>query len=95
MSLTSRAEPIIPQLGPYYDQGRDLAWLLVRLTAGGFLLIHGLQKLFNQTLTVWAANSLARRGIEPAVPLAYLCGSWKRSARSASCSACSPGSLLR
>lgn len=62
---------IIPQLGPYYDQGRDFAWLLVRLTAGGFLLIHGLQKLFNQTLTVWAANSLARRGIEPAVPLAY------------------------
>ncbi len=71
MSLSAEPKRIVPQLGPYYDQGRDLAWLLVRLTAGGFLLIHGLQKLFNQTLTVWAANSLARRGIEPAVPLAY------------------------
>jgi putative oxidoreductase len=62
---------IIPALGPYYDNARDYTWLLIRLTAGGFLLIHGLQKLFNQTLTVWAANSLARRGIEPAIPLAY------------------------
>ena len=62
---------IIPALGPYYDQSRDYAWLLVRLTAGGFLLIHGMQKLIGQTIAGWAAASLARRGIEPAIPLAY------------------------
>ena len=62
---------IIPALGPFYDNTRDISWLIVRLTAGGFLLIHGLQKLFNATFTVWAANVLSKRGIEPAIPLAY------------------------
>ena len=66
------AAPIIRQLGPVYDQTRDFSWLLVRLTAGGFLLIHGLQKVLGSTISAFAANSLARRGIEPAVPLAYV-----------------------
>ena len=72
MADTSAGEPrrIIPALGPFYDNTRDLSWLIVRLTAGGFLLIHGLQKLFNATFTVWAANVLSKRGIEPAIPLA-------------------------
>jgi putative oxidoreductase len=64
--------PIISQLGPVYDQTRDYSWLLVRLTAGGFLLIHGLQKVTGSTVAAFAANSLARRGIEPALPLAYV-----------------------
>lgn len=61
----------VPQLAPVYDQTRDFTWLLVRLTAGGFLLVHGLQKLFGSAISVFAANSLARRGIEPALPFAY------------------------
>ena len=65
-------KPIIRPLGAVYDQSRDVSWLLVRLTAGGFLLIHGLQKLTGTTIAAFAANSLARRGIEPALPLAYL-----------------------
>lgn len=67
------AEPklFVPQLAPVYDQTRDYAWLLIRLTAGGFLLVHGLQKLFGTTISAFAANSLSRRGIEPALPLAY------------------------
>ena len=65
-------KPIIRPLGAVYDQSRDVGWLLVRLTAGGFLLIHGLQKLTGTTIAAFAANSLARRGIEPALPLAYL-----------------------
>ena len=71
MSMQTEPRPIISGLGPLYDSTRDYSWLLVRLTAGGFLLIHGLQKLTGQTLAVWAANSLARRGIEPHMPLAY------------------------
>lgn len=73
MGGPSMAEPrpFAPQLAPVYDQSRDYAWLLVRLTAGGFLLVHGLQKLFGMTITAFAANSMARRGIEPALPMAY------------------------
>src|SRR5262245_10316608 len=63
---------VVPRLAPIYDQMRDLAWLLVRLTAGGFLLVHGLQKVFGTTITAFAANSMARRGIEPALFFAYV-----------------------
>jgi putative oxidoreductase len=62
---------IIPALTPFYDNTRDFSWLLVRLTAGGFLLIHGIQKLTLNSIAGFAANSLARRGIEPSVPMAY------------------------
>src|SRR6185503_6390241 len=68
---TGEPRPIIPALSPFYDNVRDFSWLLVRLTAGGFLLIHGIQKLTLNSIAGFAANSLARRGIEPSVPLAY------------------------
>ena len=68
---TGEPRPIIPALTPFYDNVRDFSWLLVRLTAGGFLLIHGIQKLTLNSIAGFAANSLARRGIEPSVPLAY------------------------
>ena len=72
MSDTS-AEPrrIIPALGPFYDNTRDLSYLIVRLTAGGMLFVHGMQKMIGASIAGFAANSLARRGIEPSVPLAY------------------------
>lgn len=74
MAMTPANEParMIPALGPVYDQTRDLSWLIVRLTAGGFLLIHGIQKLTTNTVAGFAANSLARRGIEPSMFLAYV-----------------------
>jgi putative oxidoreductase len=68
---TSEPRPMIPALAPFYDNVRDFSWLLVRCTAGGFLLIHGIQKLTGNSIAAFAANSLARRGIEPSVPLAY------------------------
>jgi putative oxidoreductase len=64
--------PIIPALGPFYDNVRDLSWLVVRLTAGGMLLVHGIMKLTTTTVAAFAAGSLARRGIEPSLPLAYV-----------------------
>jgi putative oxidoreductase len=70
--------PIIPPLANFYLQARDLAWLVVRLTAGGMLLVHGIMKLMPvaekglaATVQAFAAGALARRGIEPALPLAY------------------------
>ena len=64
--------PIISALGPFYTRASDLSYLVVRLTAGGMLLVHGITKLTTATVTGFAANSLARRGIEPALPLAYV-----------------------
>jgi putative oxidoreductase len=71
-------KPIIPPLASFYSHTRELSWLVVRLTAGGMLLVHGIVKTMaaaDKGLAAWvagfAAGGLARRGIEPAVPLAY------------------------
>ena len=64
--------PLIAALGPHYDKTRDLSWLLVRLTAGGMLLVHGITKLTTSSIATFAANSMARRGIEPAIAAAYM-----------------------
>jgi putative oxidoreductase len=71
-------KPIIPPLASFYSHTRELAWVIVRVTAGGMLLVHGIVKIMAATdkgLAAWAAGfaagGLARRGIEPAVPLAY------------------------
>jgi putative oxidoreductase len=70
--------PIIPPLAGFYAHARDLGWLVVRLTAGGMLLVHGIMKVmamtekgFAATIAAFASGSMARRGIEPALPAAY------------------------
>ena len=90
MADTSR-EPkrIIPALGPFYDSTRDLSWLVIRVTAGGMLLAHGITKLTTSSIAGFASASLARRGIEPSIPLAYVVFFLETSARSASSSGCS------
>jgi putative oxidoreductase len=80
-SVAAHDEPrlIIPQLASFYAYTLGLSWLIVRLTAGGMLLVHGIIKAMPMaenglaaTLAGFAANILARRGIEPALPLAYV-----------------------
>lgn len=63
--------PLIPRLEPFYAWTRDLSWLLVRVANGGTLLAIGLDKLLYRDINAFAAGSLARRGLEPAMPLAY------------------------
>jgi putative oxidoreductase len=70
--------PVIPPLASFYVHARDLSWLVVRLTAGGMLLVHGITKVlpmaekgFSATIEAFAAGSMARRGIEPALYAAY------------------------
>jgi len=72
-------KPLIPAMAGIYVHCRDLAWLVVRLTAGGMLLVHGIMKLMNvadkgfeAAITGFASGALARRGIEPALALAYI-----------------------
>src|SRR5258706_14880161 len=71
-------KPIIPPLASFYSHTRDLGWLVVRLTAGGMLLVHGIMKVMPMTeqglaatVGAFAAGSMARRGIEPAIVAAY------------------------
>jgi putative oxidoreductase len=64
--------PIIRSCGPLYPWTRDLSYPLVRVAAGGMLLVHGTAKLVHGNIELFAAAALARRGIEPALPLAYL-----------------------
>ena len=64
--------PLIPALAPLYAHTADLSWLIVRATAGLMLLPHGIPKVFTQGVAAFAAAGLARRGIEPALPLAYV-----------------------
>jgi putative oxidoreductase len=63
---------LIPALAPLYAHTPDLSWLVVRATAGLMLLPHGIPKVFTQGVAAFAAAGLARRGIEPSLPLAYV-----------------------
>jgi putative oxidoreductase len=70
--LAQDPRPVIPALAPLYARSADLSYLVVRVTAGGMLLVHGLTKLTTATLAGFATNSMARRGIEPAYLMAGL-----------------------
>jgi putative oxidoreductase len=68
-----RSQPrlLISSLKPFYDWAQPVSWLLVRLTAGLMIIPHGWPKLMAGIGPV-AANALAKRGIEPAEPLAII-----------------------
>jgi putative oxidoreductase len=79
IGATVEPRPLIPSLAGFYVHSRDLSWLIVRLTAGGMLLVHGIMKVmpmtekgFAATIEAFAAGSMARRGIEPAIVAAYI-----------------------
>jgi putative oxidoreductase len=70
-------KPIISSLAGFYPHARDLSWLVVRLTAGGMLLVHAIIKVmpmaekgFLPTIEAFAMGAMARRGIEPAMAAA-------------------------
>jgi len=62
---------LIPQLKPFYDLVEPLSWLLIRVTVGLMIIPHGWPKLM-AGVGPTAANALAKRGIEPAEPLAIV-----------------------
>jgi putative oxidoreductase len=62
---------MIPALRPFYERVAPYTYPLMRFTVGAMLVPHGYTKLQAGVAAV-AANVLARRGIEPALPLAYL-----------------------
>ena len=66
--------PIIPALAPFYAWTRGLSYPFIRLVLGGLLIFHGVisGKLTGDTSVTSFAAGLARRGLEPALPLAYV-----------------------
>jgi putative oxidoreductase len=71
MSTTPDGQKLfIPALAPFYARVTDLSWPIIRLTMGGMLLAHGIPK-WQAGVAAFATGSLARRGIEPSLPLAY------------------------
>src|SRR3982074_2796697 len=71
-SGSERTTLLVPALRSFYDWAADVSWLVIRLTAGLMLLPHGIPKVFEQGISAFAAAGLARRGIEPSMPIAYL-----------------------
>jgi putative oxidoreductase len=62
---------LIPQLKGFYVWAEPISWLLIRLTAGLMIIPHGWPKLMAGVAPT-AASALARRGIQPAEPLAVV-----------------------
>jgi putative oxidoreductase len=68
---TPEPRPVVPALGRYYRFTSDLAYLIVRVVAGAWLIPHGWAK-WGMGAQAVAANVLGRRGIEPALFFAYV-----------------------
>jgi putative oxidoreductase len=64
--------PIISKLEPFYAWARDLSWPIIRIAVAGTLFVHGFGKMTAGTVSALASGSLARRGIEPSLPMAYV-----------------------
>ncbi len=74
MPIAKGVEPqlLFPGLAGFYKHAREYSWVVIRVTIGGVLLTHGIGKLMGaQTIQAFAAGSMARRGIEPALAFAY------------------------
>ena len=69
---TAEPRPIIPALAPFYSFARDISYPIIRATVGGTLLVHGIVKLMGPPISVFAQQSMAKRGIEPAMLIASI-----------------------
>jgi putative oxidoreductase len=69
VSSQTEARLVIPALAPFYESVSKLSYPLVRLAAGGVLLVHGVTKLISGPTPV--IGSMARLGIAPPTPFAY------------------------
>lgn len=67
-----KAEPqlIIPALAPFYSFAREISYPLIRVTVGGTLLVHGINRAMIPLSR--AAEEMAKSGHEPAMLFAVL-----------------------
>ncbi len=63
--------PIIPALAPFYANfARDISYPLIRVTVGGTLLVHGIERAAIPLSR--AAEEMAKGGLEPGLLFAIL-----------------------
>jgi putative oxidoreductase len=62
--------PIIPALAPFYDFTREISWPLIRVTVGGTLLVHGINRASIPLSR--AAEEMVKLGHQPAMLFAVL-----------------------
>jgi putative oxidoreductase len=60
---------LMPSLAPLYSTLEPYSWLLIRVVAGGFLLVHGYNKLVGPGFSGETAY-MAKLGAEPAMIMA-------------------------
>jgi len=70
-SMMVKSRLLFPQLRGFYDWAEPISWALIRVTAGLMLIPHGWPKLM-MGVGKTAEMALAKRGIQPAEPLAIL-----------------------
>jgi len=63
-------KPIIPAVGQYYGLTSDLAYLVIRVTAGAFIFVHGWTKVTVMT-HAGLTGYFGKLGLEPAGFWAY------------------------
>lgn len=68
---TTQAKLLFPGLRPFYAWAEPISWALIRITVGLMIIPHGWPKLM-AGVGVTAAGALAKRGIQPAEPLAVV-----------------------
>ena len=61
----------IPPLRRFYDWSVPFSYALIRVVAGLMLLPHGIPK-WQAGIAAFATGGLAKRGIEPSLPFAYI-----------------------
>jgi putative oxidoreductase len=67
-----KAEPrlLIPGLAPFYEFAREISYPLIRVTVGGTLLVHGVNRAMIPLSR--AAEEMAKSGHQPAMAFAVL-----------------------
>ena len=67
-----KAEPLllIPALAPFYSFAREISYPIIRVTVGGTLLVHGVNRAMIQLSR--AAEEMAKSGHEPAMLFAVI-----------------------
>jgi putative oxidoreductase len=62
--------PIIPALAPFYSFAREISYPLIRVTVGGTLLVHGINRA---TIPLGhAAEEMTKGGLHPAIVFATI-----------------------
>jgi putative oxidoreductase len=68
---SAEPRPIIPALAPFYANfAREISWPLIRITVGGTLLVHGINRA--GIPLGHAAEEMAKSGHEPAMVFALI-----------------------